>query len=108
MSECNANIVTFSRKNVNILFMTNNLSTSMVVGISVALVSFSVTMYGLVSQDFTWQGYQIFWLSLILGPVAMVSSMFGYAAWWLSKFLATLLSSQDTAGSDKTNRPPND
>ncbi len=87
--------------------MINNLSIPTVAGVSVALASFSVAMFGLVSQDFTWQGYQIFWLSLILGPTAMVSSMFGYAAWWLSKFLATLLSSQDTAGSDKTNRDSN-
>ncbi|MEI6134624.1 MAG: hypothetical protein WCP72_06600 [Desulfomonile sp.] len=87
--------------------MINNLSIPTVAGVSVALASFSVAMFGLVSQDFTWQGYQIFWLSLILGPTAMVSSMFGYAAWWLSKFLATLLSNQDTAGSDKTNRDSN-
>jgi hypothetical protein len=88
--------------------MKNNLSIPTVAGVSVALASFSVAMFGLVSQDFTWQGYQIFWLSLILGPTAMVSSMFGYAAWWLSKFLATLLSNQDPEGSDKTNRDPND
>jgi len=87
--------------------MINNLSIPILVGASVALGSFGVAMYGLVSRDFTWQGYQIFWLSLILGPTAMVSSMFGYAAWWLSKFLATLLSNQDTAGSDKTNRDSN-
>lgn len=44
------------------------------------------------------------YLSIALGPIAMVSVMVGYAAWWLALFLMTLiLPGPDLAGAgDKT------
>jgi hypothetical protein len=97
--------VTFQQKNVNILFMRNDLSVPTLIGAVVALGSFTATMSSLLNDSFPENGYQIVWAFLILGPIAMASCMLGYAAWWFSKFISALVSKPDDSGSDRVDRP---
>ncbi|MCX5872184.1 MAG: hypothetical protein NTY51_02975 [Deltaproteobacteria bacterium] len=88
--------------------MRNDLSVSTMVGAMVAIVSFIAAMSSLVSENSTGQGYQIFWGFLILGPTAMISSMLGFSAWWLTKFLTTLFSKGNATKRDESGPSQND
>jgi hypothetical protein len=88
--------------------MRNDLSVSTVVGAMVAIVSFIAAMSSLISENSTGQGYQIFWGFLILGPTAMISSMLGFCAWWLTKFLTTLFSKETIIRRDESGSSQND
>ncbi len=98
----------FPIKNVNILFMRNDLSVPTLIGAVVAVVSFAATMSSLLHDNFLENGYQIVWAFLILGPIAMSSSMLGYAAWWISKFLSALVSGPNDNRPDRNDRPPDE
>jgi len=98
--------VTFQQKNVNILFMRNDLSVPTLIGAVVAVGSFTATMSNLLNDSFPENGYQIVWAFLILGPIAMASCMLGYSAWWFSKFISALVSNQHDSEPDKLGRPP--
>lgn len=88
--------------------MRNDLSLSTIVGATVAIVSFVAAMSSLISENSTGQGYQIFWGFLILGPTAMISSMLGFSAWWLTKFLTTLFSKETVTSQDESGGSQND
>ena len=88
--------------------MRNDLSVPTLVGAVVAVVSFIATMSSLLHDNFFENGYQIVWAFLILGPIAMASSMLGYAAWWISKFLSALVSDSNDNRPDQFDRPPDD
>ena len=101
-----SNTVTFPQKNVNILCMRNDLSAPILIGAIVAIGSFFATMASFYHDNFLESGYGIVWVSLIIGPTAMVSSMLGYAAWWFAKFLIALVSKQNRRGSGEIDGPP--
>ncbi|MGC8658381.1 MAG: hypothetical protein ACP5U1_04845 [Desulfomonilaceae bacterium] len=86
--------------------MRNDLSAPLLIAAIVALGSFSAIMSSFFHENFLESGYGIVWASLVIGPVAMVSSMLGYAAWWLAKFLIALFSNQNGAGSGKIDNSP--
>lgn len=88
--------------------MRNDLSLSTIVGATVAIVSFVAAMSSLISENSTGQGYQIFWGFLILGPTAMISSMLGFSAWWLTKFLTTRFSKKTVTSQDESGGSQND
>jgi hypothetical protein len=88
--------------------MRNDLSLSTMVGAMVAIASFVAAMSSLISENSTGQGYQIFWGFLILGPTAMISSMLGFSAWWLTKFLTTLFSKKTATRRDESGPSQND
>ncbi|MGC8602468.1 MAG: hypothetical protein ACP5VS_02125 [Desulfomonilaceae bacterium] len=99
-------VVTFRQKNVNILFMISGLSVPTLVGAIVAISSFIAAMFSLMNENFLESGYRIVWVSLVIGPIAMASSMLGYSAWWFTKFLIAIGSNQNGSGPAKINYPP--
>jgi len=56
----------------------------------VTLTVFVLAMAALVFGDYFSERELLFYVSIALGPVAMISVMVGYAVWWLVVFLLTL------------------
>ncbi len=54
------------------------------------LTVFVLAMAALVFGDYFSERELLFYVSIALGPVAMISVMVGYAVWWLVVFLLTL------------------
>ena len=63
---------------------------ALAVGGIVTLAVFVLAMVALIFGGFFSEREMLFYVSLALAPVAMVSVMVGYAVWWLVVFLLTL------------------
>jgi NADH:ubiquinone oxidoreductase subunit 6 (subunit J) len=63
---------------------------ALIVGAVVTLTVFVLAMAALVFGDYFSERELLFYVSIALGPVAMISVMVGYAVWWLVVFLLTL------------------
>jgi hypothetical protein len=60
-------------------------------GAITALGSFTAGMALLLAGDYSSPGERIVFVSVALGPVAMLGAMLGYAVWWFVLFVLTLV-----------------
>jgi len=63
---------------------------ALVIGAVVTLVVFVMAMAALIFGEYFSEKELLIYVSIALGPVAMMSVMVGYAVWWLVVFLLTL------------------
>jgi hypothetical protein len=63
---------------------------ALIVGAVVTLAVFVMAMAALIFGDYFSEKELLVYVSISLGPVAMISVMVGYAVWWLVIFLLTL------------------
>ncbi len=82
----------------------NRRTIALAIGTIITFSVFFAAIVLLVFGEYFSSRDMLVYLSIALGPVAMVSVMFGYAAWWLALFLMTLILPGDdlTGVNDKT------
>jgi uncharacterized BrkB/YihY/UPF0761 family membrane protein len=71
--------------------MTRTRMIGLAAGAVVTLAVFVLAMAALIFGDYFAEKELLIYVSLSLGPVAMVSVMIGYAVWWLVVFFLTLV-----------------
>ena len=79
-----------------IRIMTKRRTTALVIA---AVVTFGVLSFGMImigSGEYATSGDTIIAVSIALAPVAMISVMVGYAAWWTVLLVLSLFSREDT------------
>ena len=80
--------------------MTTRAIVALAAGAVTTIVAFTAAMLLLIFGGYFADHERLVYVSIALGPVAMLAVMLGYAVWWMVLFLLSLVLS--------TERPPQD
>jgi hypothetical protein len=75
---------------------------ALVAGTAAAIAAFVIAMLLLIFGGYFAEHERLIYVSIALGPVAMVAVMIGYAVWWMVLFVLSLVLSSERPPENRT------
>ena len=82
--------------------MTTRAIVALAAGAVTTIVAFTAAMLLLIFGGYFADHERLVYVSIALGPVAMLAVMLGYAVWWMVLFLLSLVLSTERPPQDRT------